>query len=71
MNADGRRLSHGLQDLRKEFIEELIFPAVQANAIYEVRSGTEPVCSECELTSSVRTSTSWAPPSPVPSLHGA
>ncbi|MCO5594457.1 hypothetical protein L7F22_048487 [Adiantum nelumboides] len=27
MNADGRRLSHGLQDLRKEFIEELIFPA--------------------------------------------
>lgn len=27
-----------LEDMRREFIEELIFPAVQANAIYEVRS---------------------------------
>jgi len=29
-------LSSSSQDMRKEFIEELIFPAVQANAIYEV-----------------------------------
>ena len=26
------------QDLREEFVKELIYPAVQANAIYEVRS---------------------------------
>lgn len=25
-----------LDDVRREFVEELIFPAVQANAIYEV-----------------------------------
>lgn len=24
-----------LQDLKKEFVEELIFPAIQANAVYE------------------------------------
>jgi len=34
--ADG--LSTNSQDLKKEFIEHLIYPAVQANAIYEVRS---------------------------------
>jgi argininosuccinate synthase len=25
-----------VEDLRKEFVEELIFPAIQCNAIYEV-----------------------------------
>jgi argininosuccinate synthase len=25
-----------IEDLRKEFVEELIFPAIQCNAIYEV-----------------------------------
>lgn len=29
-----------LADLKKEFIENLIYPAVQANAIYEVRPST-------------------------------
>lgn len=27
-----------LQDMKKEFVENLIWPAVQANAIYEVRA---------------------------------
>lgn len=29
-----------VQDLRKEFVEELIFPAIQCNAVYEVLIST-------------------------------
>ena len=29
-----------VQDLRKEFVEELIFPAIQCNAVYEVLNST-------------------------------
>ena len=28
------------QDLRKEFVEELIYPAIQCNAVYEVHPHT-------------------------------
>lgn len=31
-----------LADLRREFVEELIYPAVQANCIYEVRTPSFP-----------------------------
>ena len=36
---DRDKLSHfAIQDLKREFVEELIYPAVQANCIYEVRT---------------------------------
>ena len=38
-NSDGTKLIAHLiaQDLKREFVTELIYPALQANCIYEVR----------------------------------
>ena len=50
-----------LDDVRREFVEELIFPAVQANAIYEV-------CAVLRISDADhgRTCTCWAPRWPAP-----
>jgi len=37
------------QDLKREFVEELIYPAIQANCIYEVPSFSPPQPVVCHL----------------------
>lgn len=56
-----------LEDLKKEFIEHLIYPAVQANAIYEVQSHSSSIHKSSLANSKYRVSTYSELPSPAPS----
>lgn len=59
-----------LEDLKREFVTELIYPAVQANCIYEVCSFS--ISRSLWISNPLhRTSTCWARPLHVPSLPGA